>query len=110
MWLIWIFGKAGLSRETYKDLLGRVCGHDGHAVPLVEPVARDVQTRFLEGLAWKLIVFYLSFLQAQNVDIVLGDKVQRPLCAGTNGVNIPRGDAHATYSTCPLQRGQWAVP
>ena len=97
LWLLRVFGKARLVGKGRLDVGKPHPGEDGHPIPLVEAMVRNLVAG--ERIEWKLFVLTLGFLHQQHINIKAGEGRHHSIHAGADGVYVPVSNAHACYIT-----------
>ena len=97
LWLLGVFGKARLVGKGRLDVGKPYPGEDGHPIPLVEAMVRNLVA--WERIEWKLFVLALGFLHQQHINIKAGESRRHSIHAGADGVYVPVSNAHACYIT-----------
>ena len=68
---------------------------DGDAVPLAQPVVGDLVAESLEPLERELVGARLGLLDREHVDVAALEPGGDAVDAGSDGVDVPGGDAHS---------------
>src|SRR5690606_15970624 len=80
--------------EADRDVLDGQPGDDRDPVPLAHAVVRHLVPGHLEGQVRELVVAALRLLDRQDVGAGAVEERQDAVEAGTDGVDVPGGQAH----------------
>ena len=86
---------AGHPVEADPDVIEADPRDDRDAVPLVEPVVGHLVAERLEALERELVSARLGLLDGEHVDVAALEPGGDPVDAGSDGVDVPGGDAHS---------------
>jgi len=90
------FAERGLTGERALHVLEPHAGRDGDAVPLIQAVHLDVVAGLLEGRIRELLRLALHLLHREHVDVFTDGELDGAGDAGSDRVDVPGGQAHAS--------------